>query len=218
MRRAPSTRRCRPPRQPIYKPTIRLIGASARDPSANPWALVSSTAMYRALLVNLEGWVKGQRGRWRAAIPPSPTARWQSPRRIGKHWPARLVAAGLRYNGGYNTLSVNDESVSPLVPGDRYYVVPQPTTDAQGNERGGVKMPDIAVPLATFTGYNLRKQGYVAGQQNGLNSSQLAFAVTPSTRKTGDPRKSVQELYGSKASYSTRSTAQLISWSMKASS
>jgi hypothetical protein len=112
-----------------------------------------------------------------------------------------LAAAGLRYNGGGNALSVNDESVSPPVPGDRYYVVPQPTTDAQGNERAGVKMPDIAVPLATFTGYNLRKPGYVEGQQNGLNSSQLAFATTPTSRKPGDPRKSVQELYGSKAAY-----------------
>ena len=61
--------------------------------------------------------------------------------------------------------------------------------------------PDIAVPLATFTGYNLRKQGYVEGQQNGLNSSQLAFATTPASRKSGDPRKSVQELYGSRAAY-----------------
>ena len=62
-------------------------------------------------------------------------------------------------------------------------------------------MPDIAVPLATFTGYNLRKKGYAEDQQNGLNSSQLAFALTPASRKPGDPRKSVLELYSSKAGY-----------------
>jgi hypothetical protein len=110
-------------------------------------------------------------------------------------------------------LSVNDESVSPPVPGDRYYVVPQLTTDAQGNERAGVKMPDIAVPLATFTGYNLRKPGYVAGQQNGLNSSQLAFATTPSTRKPGDPVKVCRSCYWQQVGISrTRSTARWISW------
>ena len=186
-------------RQPDYT-VDRSVGSD--DPSANPWALVSSTAMYRALLMNLEGWVKGTAtpldSRYPSVTDGTLAVATPNPASTGR---PDLAAAGLRYNGAYNTLSVNDESVSPPVPGDRYYVVPQPTTDAQGNERAGVKMPDIAVPLATFTGYNLRKPGYVEGQQNGLNSSQLAFATTPSTRKPGDPRKSVQELYGSKAAY-----------------
>jgi len=185
--------------QPDYT-VDRTVGND--DPSANPWALVSSTAMYRALLMNLEGWMKGTAkpidSRYPSVTDGTLAVATPNPASTGR---PDLAAAGLRYNGGYNTLSVNDESVSPPVPGDRYYVVPQLTTDAEGNERAGVKMPDIAVPLATFTGYNLRKPGYVAGQQNGLNSSQLAFATTPSSRKSGDPRKSVQELYGSKAAY-----------------
>src|SRR5207245_4541760 len=112
-----------------------------------------------------------------------------------------LAALGLGYNGGYNTLSVNDESVIPVAPSNRFYVVPQPTTDAQGNDRGGVRMPDIAVPLATFKGYSLRRSGFVAGEQNGLNSSQLAFALTTAGKPATDPRQSVQALYGSKAGY-----------------
>jgi hypothetical protein len=158
--------------------------------------------MYRALLTNREGWVKGTAkpldSHYPSVTDGTLAVATPNPASTGR---PDLASAGLRYNGGYNTLSVNDESVSPPVPGDRYYVVPQLTTDAQGNERAGVKMPDIAVPLATFTGYNLRKPGYAAGQQNGLNSSQLAFATTPSTRKPGDLRKSVKELYGSKAAY-----------------
>jgi len=172
------------------------------DASANPWALVSSTAMYRALLMSLEGWVKGTAkpldSRYPSVTDETLAVGTQNPASIGR---PDLAAAGLRYNGVYNTLTVNDDTVSTPVPGDRYYVVPQPTTDAQGNERAVVKMPDIAVPLATFTGYNLRKKGFVEGDQNGLNSSQLAFPTTPATRKAGDSRKSVQELYGSKAAY-----------------
>jgi len=172
------------------------------DPSANPWALVSSTAMYRALLMNLEGWVKGTAAplptRYPSVSDGTLAVATSNPASIGA---PDLAAAGLRYTGGYNTLSVNDESVSPPVPSSRFYVVPLPTTDSQGNERGGVRMPDIAVPLATFTGYNLRKKGYAEDQQNGLNSSQLAFALTPASRKPGDPRKSVLELYSSKAGY-----------------
>jgi len=185
--------------QPDYT-VDRSVGKDA--PSANPWALVSSTAMYRALFMNLEGWVKGTAkpldSRYPSVSDGTLAVATPNPASTGR---PDLAAAGLPYNGGYNTLSINDESVSPPVPGDRYYVVHQPTTDAQGNERAGVKMPDIAVPLATFTGYNLRKKGFVEGQQNGLNSSQLAFPTTPATRKMGDPRKSLLELYGSKAGY-----------------
>ena len=64
-------------------------------------------------------------------------------------------------------------------------------------------MPDIAVPLATFKGYNLRRTGFVANAQNSLSSSQLAFPLTPASKKAGDPRQSVQELYGTRAAYVT---------------
>lgn len=114
-----------------------------------------------------------------------------------------LTAAGLGFTGGYNTLSVNDDSVIPSLPSTKFYTVHLPTTDAQGNDRGGVKMPDIAVPLATFKGYILRRTGFVANAQNSLSSSQLAFALTPATKKAGDPRQSVQELYGTRAAYVT---------------
>jgi Alpha/beta hydrolase domain len=112
-----------------------------------------------------------------------------------------LSGLGLGFNGGYNELSVNDESVIPSVPSNKFYVVHLPTSDAQGNDKGGVLMPDLAVPLTTSKGYNLRKSGFVAGDQSGLSSSQLAFAVLTSAKKTSDPRKSVQELYSTKDNY-----------------
>ena len=62
-------------------------------------------------------------------------------------------------------------------------------------------MPDIAVPLATFKGYSLRRSGFVAGDQNGLSSSQLAFALLTAEKSPADPRKSDQELYGTRAGY-----------------
>jgi len=112
-----------------------------------------------------------------------------------------LSALGLGFNGVYNTLSVNDESVIPSVPGSQMYVVHLPTTDKQGNSKAGVKMPDSAVPLATFVGYNLRRTNFVAGDQNGLGSSQLAFALNTSSKNPLDTRKSAQELYTNPAGY-----------------
>jgi hypothetical protein len=112
-----------------------------------------------------------------------------------------LPSLGLAYSGVYNTLTVNDESVIPSIPSNKMYVVHQPTQDAQGNSKAGVKMPDSAVPLASFAGYSIRKSGFVAGDQNGLSSSQLAFALNTSAKNKADTRKSAQELYGTKAGY-----------------
>ena len=179
--------------------TVATTGASTA-----PGALVPSTAMYRALMANLEGWSKGTLFPLASRFPSVadgtmavPTA---SPSSLGA---PDLSPVGLGFSGGYNTLSVNDDSVIPSVPSAKFYTVHQPTTDTQGNDRGGVKMPDIAVPLATFKGYNLRRAGFVANAQNSLSSSQLAFPLTTASKKAGDPRQSVQELYGTRAAYVT---------------
>ena len=39
-----------------------------------------------------------------------------------------------------------------------------PAVDADGNEIAGIRLPDIAVPLATYTGWNLRKKEVGAEQ------------------------------------------------------
>ncbi len=171
----------------------------------------ASTALVRALYVNLEGWVKGTAqplpNAWPTAragtlaVPTASPASLGGPDLSGVAFTGVSGTPGLAFNGVYNTLSLNDESVIPSAISSKFYVVQQPTVDAQGNDVPGVKMPDSSVPLATFTGYSLRKSGFVVGNQYGLNGSQLAFAVTDAQRQPGDPRRSVQSLYGSKAGY-----------------
>ena len=178
----------------------RAVAATAV--STSPGALVASTALFRSLLSNLDGWVKGTQEPLASSFPKVsdktlaiPTS---SPSSLGA---PDLSALGLGFNGGYNELSVNDESVIPSIPSNKFYVVHLPTSDAQGNDKGGVLMPDLAVPIVTSKGYSLRKSGFVAGAQNGLSTSQLAFAVLTSAKSSSDPRKSVQELYGTKDNY-----------------
>lgn len=170
--------------------------------SASPTALNASTALYRALISNLDGWVKGTATPLASSYPKiadgSMAVPTFDPSSLGA---PDLSALGLGFNGVYNTLSVNDESVIPSVPGSQMYVVHLPTTDKQGNSKAGVKMPDSAVPLATFVGYNLRRTNFVAGDQNGLGSSQLAFALNTSSKNPLDTRKSAQELYTNPAGY-----------------
>lgn len=185
--------------QPDYT-VNRTVSATAV--SAQPGALNASTALYRALMVNLEGWVKGTAAPLPSYFPKvsdgTMAVASSDPASVGS---PDLSGVGLPYNGVYNMLSLNDESVIPSVPTTKFYVVHQATTDGQGNSLVGAKMPDSLVPLATFASYSLRRSGFVAGDQNGLSSSQLAF---PLTSTPADPRKSVKTLYGGVSGYLTQ--------------
>ena len=182
--------------QPDYT-VDRPVAATAV--SAQAGALNASTALYRALIVNLEGWIKGTATPLASNFPKvsdgTMAVATSDPKSVGS---PDLTALGLPYNGVYNTLSLNDESVIPSVPSNRFYVVHQPTNDPQGNNRAGAKMPDSLVPLATFVGYSLRRPGFVEGNQNGLASSQRAFSLLDNP---ADPRRSVKSLYGSVSGY-----------------
>lgn len=183
---------------PDYSTDTRAASGAASAPGA----LVASTALFRSLLSNLDGWVKGTASPLPNSFPMVSDKTMAVPTSDPKSLGAPdLSGLGLGFNGGYNTLSVNDESVIPSIPSNKFYVVHLPTSDSQGNDKGGILMPDLAVPLVTSKGYNLRKSGYVAGDQNGLSSSQLPFAVLTSAKSTSDPRKSAQELYTNKAGY-----------------
>ncbi len=77
-----------------------------------------------------------------------------------------------------------------------------PKTDADGNDTSGIRVPDVAVPLATYTGWNPRKPGYGAPDQCGSTGSTLPFAATADARKvTGDARPSIAERYSSEDDY-----------------
>jgi len=185
--------------QPDYT-VDRAVAATAA--STSPGALNASTAFYRAVMSNLDGWVKGTATPLASNWPKVADGTMAVPTADPKSLTAiDLPLLGLAYTGVYNTLTLNDESVIPTLPSNKAYVVHLPTQDGQGNSKAGVKMPDIATPLATFVGYSIRKPGFAAGDQNGLSSSQLAFALNTSAKNSADTRKSVQELYGTKAGY-----------------
>ena len=78
-----------------------------------------------------------------------------------------------------------------------------PAVDADGNDRAGVRMPEIAVPLATQTGWNPRHPKTGAPDAlAGVVGSYLPFARTRAAREaSGDPRPSIEERYPDRASY-----------------
>jgi hypothetical protein len=85
-----------------------------------------------------------------------------------------------------------------------------PQVDSDGNELAGVRMPDIAVPLATHTGWNFRDASIGApGEMADMIGAWFPFAKNRSEREqSGDPRPSIAERYTSKDDYLARVRAE----------
>ncbi|HJU43406.1 MAG TPA: alpha/beta hydrolase domain-containing protein [Vicinamibacterales bacterium] len=90
-----------------------------------------------------------------------------------------------------------------------------PAVDEAGNGRAGIRLPEIAVPLATHTGWNYRRA--TIGAPDRLASeigSYLPLARTRAEReKIGDSRKSIAERYAGLEDYLGRislSTLELV--------
>jgi hypothetical protein len=76
-----------------------------------------------------------------------------------------------------------------------------PRVDADGNETSGVPSPLHQAPLGTYLGWNIA-QGFFAGQVCGFQGGWVPFAITRAERqKTGDPRPSIEERYGTLEGY-----------------
>jgi hypothetical protein len=106
---------------------------------------------------------------------------------FGPHWPDGL-------------LTIQPPKVGAAFP----VLVPQ--VDADGNERDGVRLPEVSLPLGTYASWNLRDPSIGAPDQRvAFELSYIPFPKTAADRqKTGDPRKSVAERYSGPEDYLTR--------------
>jgi hypothetical protein len=90
----------------------------------------------------------------------------------------------------------------PPVMGEPFKVL-VPQVDQDGIDQGGIAVPQVAVPLGTFTGWNyelpvLSNLDYLAG----LIGSFIPFPLTAEDRKaSGDSRRSIAERYPSRDEY-----------------
>jgi hypothetical protein len=96
----------------------------------------------------------------------------------------------------------------PLARGEYRVLVARCGPD--GNELGCLLPPEVAVPLATFTGWNLRRREAGAeGELWSLKGSYLPLARTKAQReRAGDPRPSLEERYGTVETYLKQLTAR----------
>lgn len=82
------------------------------------------------------------------------------------------------------------------------YPVFVPRTDPDGNDIAGVRLPDIAVPLATYTGWGVRAAEYAGNDLCDAAGQQIPFHLTEADRMAvGDPRLSIEERYPGSEDY-----------------
>jgi len=150
----------------------------------------------RALLVALDHWA-------RQGVAPPPSRHPQLsdgtlvaqrdikfPNLPAVQWPSHVP-------GGFRADLQGAFSVLP-------FIVPQ--VDSDGNDMGGIRLPEQAVPLGTYTDWAFRSEQTGAPETLiAMAGSYIPFAKTRGDReKNRDPRLSVEERYGTRAEYVRR--------------
>jgi len=167
-----------------------------KGPCVNPRNWHDPMPAVRALLVALDEWVVTDR-----APPDSRLPRIADCALVAAEEVALPAAPGLIRPRAANDVVPLADWTQPQ-PASRAWRALVPQVDADGNERAGVRLPDIAVPRGTFTGWNLYAPPYPEGELADRDGTFLAFAESRAAReRAGDPRASLQERYADAAAY-----------------
>ena len=162
-----------------------LLGQEPESPLAMRY-------FWRAMIANMDAWIRSN------ALPPPSNyphiadgtlvslTKYAFPDIPGVNQPHEASAAYRLDLGPEWPTAI---TIQPPIAGKPFPVlVPQVNED--GNERDGVRSPELAAPLATYTGWNMRDPSIGAPDQRvSFEGSYIPFAKTPEERKkTGDPR------------------------------
>lgn len=154
----------------------------------------------RALLVALDEWVSEGKAPPASRVPRLADGTLATPAQL--RFPA---IPGMLKATGMNEICLLRDWIKPDVDATKVYGARVPQIDADGNETSGIRLPDIAVPLATHTGWNLYKAPFPEGELCDRDGSYFPFAATRTEREAkNDPRPSLEERYGSHADYVRR--------------
>jgi len=165
---------------------------------------------WRAMIANMDGWVRANTAPPESSYPHIadgtlvPLEKYafpdlphiNKPREANEAW---RLDFGPQWRSGIFNLQ------PPQIVGASFPVfVPQ--VDVDGNERAGIHLPEVTVPLATYAPWNLRDPSIGAPDQRvSFEGSFVPFPKTAAERqKNGDPRKSIAERYAGGKDYLER--------------
>jgi len=164
---------------------------------------------WRAMIMNMDAWLRG------TAQPPAsrypridegtlvPLEKYAFPKLPGVTVPRDPnVAWHLDFGPAWRVGIASRQPPMASAP----FAVLVPQVDEDGNQRGGIRPPELSVPLATYTPWNLRDPSIGAPDQRvSFEGAFLPFAPDATLRiAKGDPRPSIAERYASKQAYLER--------------
>ncbi len=194
-----------------------LTAPRAGDPCQAPDSPISEAPPERALLRALIAWTADG-----AAPPPSayPTVAARTAVAPAEAFPSLtdlVVPDGLNAApeklhltsaGHVNPIAATTyRDALPVIREGALYTLLVPKTDRNGNEIAGIRLPDVAVPLATYTGWNLRAAGHAIGEACLLSGGAIPLAVDRKQAGEKDSRATLDELYSGRADYQRKVAA-----------
>jgi hypothetical protein len=187
---------------------------------AQPRSTVAADSALRALFTALDAWVDGtepppsavpRRADGSAALSTKPMGTPVGVGRVSQSelgWPR---IPGVMYTGWVTVRELLDFgpqfgqgvlSLQPPTSTGKVYPSFVSRVDGDGNEVAGIRLPPVAAPLATFSGWAVRAAAF--GGPDGCEGSgqTLSFASTSLARGgAGDPRPSLAERFGDHDGY-----------------
>ena len=168
-------------------------------PCTNPRNWHDPMPAIRALLVALDEWVTNDHEPPPSRLPRIADGTLARAEMIA--WPKLVTLVPPR---AANDVVAPGDWTDPQPPAREWQTL-VPQVDADGNEIAGVRLPDIAVPRGTFTGWNLYRDPMPAGELADRDGTYLPFASTRAEReRSGDPRPSLEERYPTPSDHSAR--------------
>jgi len=170
---------------------------TAAGPCVNPRNPHSPAPALRALTIALDRWVTEG-----IAPPPSRVPTLGARTLVAASNTAFPTVQGFTVARTANKIALFGDWTDPKSDDTKVYGPLVTQIDADGNEVAGIRLPDIAVPLATYTGWNLYKAPFPEGALCDRDGSHSAFASTKTEREAkNDPRLSLEERYGTHEKY-----------------
>jgi len=195
----------------IYHFTGTQHGAGSTPPATRAavhYAINSNDyrPMMRALLDAFDSWIKDGRrppaSRYPLVEELTTLEAFDLPAFEGSRVPGRQRKA-MRLDYGPEFRSKGIAALEPPRVAGPPYAAKVPRLDADGNEIGGIKLPSVAAPLATYAGWNLNSRSIVDSVEvAGNTGSTMPFIWTGDARlRAGDERRAVLERYESREKY-----------------
>ncbi|MFM9990343.1 MAG: alpha/beta hydrolase domain-containing protein, partial [Burkholderiaceae bacterium] len=176
---------------------------------------VSMTPVERSLIPAMENWITKNINPPASQYPTVAAGTLVAPSQAAIGFPVLTTASvpnitastaqslNANFAGSISQIMVTNYSKAvPTYDLSKQYTVLVPKVDKNGNEISGILMPEMAVPVATYAGWNVRGAFHAMGEGCSSTGSSIQLPLTAAAAQAaGDSRSALSNLYLGRADY-----------------